>query len=57
MSFLPLYQSVRATYGLSVEERVADKITLMSLYINRYNTKSRSSEEEICIKIAPIKFY
>lgn len=46
-----------ATRDSSVEEMVADKITLMSLYINRYNTKSRSAEEEICIKIAAIKFY
>lgn len=46
-----------ATRDSSVAEMIADKITLMSLYINRYNTKSRSTEEEICKKIAPIKFY
>lgn len=46
-----------ATRDSSVEEMVADKITLMSLYINRCKLNSRSTEEEICKKIALIKFY
>ena len=46
-----------ATRDSSVEEMVAEKITLMSLYIIRCKLKSRSAEDEICKKIAPIKFY